>query len=89
MASAALLFQARKLQTVPLPLLGKGKASALVLARARIPLQADPAEGGPGWIDEHIAEARDASAATVELSSPQPSSAAVPATLPTATIGCS
>ena len=47
-------------------LLGKGKASALVLTHARIPLKADPAEGGPGWIDEHIAGARDASAATVE-----------------------
>ena len=47
-------------------LLGKGKASALVLTHARIPLKADPAEGGPGWLDEHIAEARDVSAATVE-----------------------
>ena len=43
-----------------------GKAAAQKLTRARIPLKADPAEGGPGWIDEHIAEALDVSAATVE-----------------------
>ena len=43
-----------------------GKAAAQESTHARIPLQADPAEGGPGWIDEHIAGARDASAATVE-----------------------
>ena len=47
-------------------LLGKGKASALVLARARILLKADPAEGGPGWLDEQIAEALEVSVATIE-----------------------
>ncbi len=43
-----------------------GKAAAQKLTHARIPLKADQAEGCPGWIDEHIAEALDVSAATVE-----------------------
>ena len=36
-----------------------GKAAAQKLTHARILLKADQAEGGPGWIDEHIAEALD------------------------------
>lgn len=43
-----------------------GRASALVLAHARILLKADQAEGGPGWIDGRIAEAFDVDVATVE-----------------------
>jgi hypothetical protein len=38
-------------------LLRKGKAAALVLARARILLKADQADGGPAWDDARIAEA--------------------------------
>jgi transposase len=38
-------------------LIRKGKAAALVLARARILLKADQADGGPAWDDARIAEA--------------------------------
>lgn len=38
-------------------LIRKGKAAALVLARARILLKADRADGGPAWDDARIAEA--------------------------------
>jgi transposase len=47
-------------------MLSAGKASALTLARARILLKADQAEGGPAWPDERIAAALDVSVATVE-----------------------
>jgi transposase len=47
-------------------MLGKGKASALVLARARILLKADQAEGGPAWDDARIAQALDVGLRTVE-----------------------
>ena len=43
-----------------------GKAAAQKLTHARILLKADQAEGGPGWIDEPIAEALEVSVATVE-----------------------
>jgi hypothetical protein len=38
-------------------LIRKGKAAALVLARARVLLKADQADGGPAWDDTRIAEA--------------------------------
>jgi hypothetical protein len=38
-------------------LIRNGKAAALVLARARILLKADQADGGPAWGDARIAEA--------------------------------
>ena len=38
-------------------LIRRGKAAALVLARARILLKADQADGGPAWDDARIAEA--------------------------------
>ena len=47
-------------------LIATGKAAAQKLARARILLKADQADGGPGWIDEHIAEALEVSVGTVE-----------------------
>ena len=47
-------------------LLGKGKASALVLTRARILLKADQADGGPAWDDDRIAQALDCGRRTVE-----------------------
>ena len=47
-------------------LIATGKAAAQKLAHARIPLKADPADGGPGWRDERIAEAVQVSVATVE-----------------------
>jgi transposase len=47
-------------------LIATGKAAANKLTHARILLKADQAEGGPGWIDEQIAEALDVSVATVE-----------------------
>jgi transposase len=47
-------------------LIATGKAAAKKLAHARILLKADQAEGGPGWIDERIAEALDVSVGTVE-----------------------
>ena len=40
-------------------LISKGKASAKVILKARILLQADQAEGGPGWLDARIFEALD------------------------------
>jgi transposase len=42
-----------------------GKASALKLARARVLLKADAADGGPDWPDERIAEELDVGLATV------------------------
>ena len=47
-------------------LLSAGKRSALTLARARILLKADQADGGPAWPDERIAEALDCGIRTVE-----------------------
>ena len=47
-------------------LLSAGKRSALTLARARILLKADQADGGPAWPDERIAEALDCGVRTVE-----------------------
>src|SRR5215472_5834569 len=47
-------------------LLSAGKRSALTLARARILLKADQADGGPAWPDERIAEALDCGLRTVE-----------------------
>ena len=46
-------------------LLRKGKASALVLTRARILLKADQTDGGPGWADDRIAEALDVGGRTI------------------------
>jgi transposase len=46
-------------------LISAGKAAAQKLARARILLKADAAEGGPAWPDEQIAEALDVGRATV------------------------
>jgi transposase len=43
-----------------------GKASALVLTRARVLLKADQADGGPAWDDARIAEALDVGHRTVE-----------------------
>jgi len=40
-------------------LISKGKASANVILKARIPLKADQAKGGPGWFDAEIVEALD------------------------------
>src|SRR3954465_13248586 len=47
-------------------LIPAGTAAAQKLAHARILLKADQAEGGPGWIDEQIAEALEVSVATIE-----------------------
>ena len=47
-------------------LLSAGKRSALTLARVRILLKADQAEGGPAWPDDRIAEALDCGLRTVE-----------------------
>jgi hypothetical protein len=46
-------------------LLRRGKASALVLTRARILLKADRGEGGPAWDDARIAAALDIGERTV------------------------
>ena len=43
-----------------------GKASALVLTRARVLLKADQADGGPAWDDGRIAEALGVGRRTVE-----------------------
>jgi hypothetical protein len=43
-----------------------GRAAAQKLTHARILLKADQAEGGPGWIDEQVAEALEVCGATVE-----------------------
>ena len=47
-------------------LISAGKRSALAITRARILLKADQAEGGPGWPDDHIAQALDCGLRTVE-----------------------
>ena len=47
-------------------LVSRGKGAARKLALARILLQADVAEGGPGWTDERIAEALGVTRQTVE-----------------------
>lgn len=47
-------------------LTASGKASALVLTRARILLKADQADAGPAWEDARIAEALDCGHRTVE-----------------------
>ena len=47
-------------------LLSAGKRSALTLARARILLKADQADGGPAWEDAEIAQALDCGLRTVE-----------------------
>ena len=47
-------------------LLSAGKRSALTLARVRILLKADQADGGPAWPDDRIAEALDCGLRTVE-----------------------
>ena len=47
-------------------LLRKGKTATRTLTHARILLKADCSEGRPGWTDEAIQEACDASLATVE-----------------------
>src|SRR5262249_11089541 len=47
-------------------LLSAGQRSALTLARARILLKADQADGGPAWPDDRIAEALDCGVRTVE-----------------------
>ncbi len=40
-------------------LISKGKAAAKTILKARLLLQADQAEGGPGWLDVEIIEALD------------------------------
>jgi transposase len=47
-------------------LIAAGKAAAQKLTHARILLKADAADGGPAWPDARIAEAIEASVATVE-----------------------
>jgi transposase len=47
-------------------LIARGKADARKLAHARVLLQADEAEGGPGWIDRDIAAALQMSVRTIE-----------------------
>jgi transposase len=47
-------------------MVSRGKADARKLAHARILLQADEAEGGPGRTDERIASALDTATRTVE-----------------------
>jgi transposase len=47
-------------------ILGKGKADARKLARARILLQADAADGGPARTDEQVAAGLNVSTRTVE-----------------------
>lgn len=47
-------------------LIGKGKGDARKLAHARVPLQADEAEEGPGRADAGIAEALNVDVRTVE-----------------------
>jgi hypothetical protein len=54
-------------------MLSAGKASALVLTRARILLKADQADGGPAWEDAQIAEALDCGHRTVERVRQRPS----------------
>lgn len=47
-------------------LVSAGRRAALTIARARILLKADSADGGPAWADERIAEALDCGLRTVE-----------------------
>jgi transposase len=47
-------------------LIAVGKAAAKKLTHARILLKADQTGGGPGWIDQRIAEALEVSVATIE-----------------------
>jgi len=46
--------------------IARGKADARKLAHARVLLQADEADGGPGWVDETIAAAVRVSVRTIE-----------------------
>jgi hypothetical protein len=39
-------------------LVTKGKSPAKIILKARIPLKADQAEGGPGWLDAQIGRPR-------------------------------
>jgi transposase len=48
------------------PLLSAGTRSALTLSRARIPLKADQADGGPAWDEARIADALDGGRRTGE-----------------------
>jgi transposase len=47
-------------------MISRGKADARKLAHARVLLQADASEGGPGWTDAAISEAVRVSARTIE-----------------------
>src|ERR671939_1620788 len=47
-------------------MIARGKADARKLAHARVLLQADEADGGPGWVDETIAAAVRVSVRTIE-----------------------
>ena len=47
-------------------MISRGKADARQLAHARVLLQADASEGGPGWTDTRIAEAVRLSVRTIE-----------------------
>jgi transposase len=47
-------------------MISRGKADARKLAHARVLLQADTSEGGPGWTDTRIAEAVRVSVRTIE-----------------------
>ena len=47
-------------------MIARGKADARKLAHARVLLQADEAEGGPGWTDAAIAAAVRVSVRTIE-----------------------
>ena len=47
-------------------MIARGKADARKLAHARVLLQADEADGGPGWIDAAIAAAVRVSVRTIE-----------------------
>src|ERR671926_1588719 len=47
-------------------MISRGKAAARKLAHARVLLQADASEGGPGWTDAAIAEAVRVSVRTIE-----------------------
>jgi Homeodomain-like domain len=47
-------------------LLGRGRADVRELKHAQVLLEADEAEGGPGWTDERIVEALDVGLASVQ-----------------------
>jgi hypothetical protein len=47
-------------------LISSGKRSARTITRARIPLKADQAQGGPAWHDDRIADALGCGRRTVE-----------------------